>query len=165
MCLFTLFTQIRESDNMVNNSGKGNWVGSEAGTNESSGLVRPHFYLARKRPITSVCVVEFSHGFSRRRACIKHFAFNSVKIHILLPRFTQCITLEHFKLLIKSQWKYPPFEAFKDENGTIWARGTCDMKGATMAQIEAIRRLKQAGHVPLRTTHMTIMPGGQYTFL
>jgi len=39
-------------------------------------------------------------------------------------------------------WKYDPFEAFKDENGDIYARGTQDMKSVGIQHIEAIYRLK-----------------------
>lgn len=33
------------------------------------------------------------------------------------------------------------------------------MKSAIIGELEAIRRLKQSGFQPLRTIHMTIMPG------
>lgn len=39
-------------------------------------------------------------------------------------------------------WKYDPFEAFKEDNGDIYARGTQDMKGVGIQHIEAIYRLK-----------------------
>lgn len=33
------------------------------------------------------------------------------------------------------------------------------MKSATVAELEAIRRLKESGFQPLRSIHLTIMPG------
>ena len=39
-------------------------------------------------------------------------------------------------------WKYDPFEAVKEENGDIYARGTQDMKSVGIQHIEAIYRLK-----------------------
>lgn len=39
-------------------------------------------------------------------------------------------------------WKYDPFEAFKEDNGDIYARGTQDMKSVGIQHIEAIYRLK-----------------------
>jgi aminoacylase len=66
----------------------------------------------------------------------------------------------------KSKWTHDPFEAFKDANGTIYARGAVDMKSATVAALEAIRRLKTSGFKPLRTIHVSITPDeeiGGYT--
>lgn len=56
------------------------------------------------------------------------------------------------------KWTHPPFDAFKDDNGFIYARGATDMKSPTIAQLEAIRRLKQQGFQPLRTIHLSVMP-------
>ena len=39
-------------------------------------------------------------------------------------------------------WKYDAFEAVKEENGDIYARGTQDMKSVGIQHIEAIYRLK-----------------------
>ena len=39
-------------------------------------------------------------------------------------------------------WKYDPFEAVKEENGDIYARGTQDMKCVGIQHIEAIYKLK-----------------------
>ena len=39
-------------------------------------------------------------------------------------------------------WKYDPFEAVKEPNGDIYARGTQDMKSVGIQHIEAIHRLK-----------------------
>jgi aminoacylase len=66
----------------------------------------------------------------------------------------------------KSKWTYDPFEAFKDENGTIYARGAVDMKSGTVGALEAIRLLKSSGFQPLRTIHVSITPDeeiGGYT--
>ena len=51
-------------------------------------------------------------------------------------------------------WKYDPFEAVKEENGDIYARGTQDMKCVTIQHLEAIRRLKDAGKRLKRTVHL-----------
>jgi aminoacylase len=56
------------------------------------------------------------------------------------------------------RWTYPPFDAHKDENGTIYGRGAQDMKPATVAQLEAVKRLKAQNFRPLRTIHMSILP-------
>ncbi|CAL8116975.1 unnamed protein product [Orchesella dallaii] len=56
------------------------------------------------------------------------------------------------------KWNHHPFEAFKDENGNIFARGAHDMKSPTIAQLEAIRRLKASGFQPLRNIHLSVMP-------
>ena len=39
-------------------------------------------------------------------------------------------------------WKYDAFEAFKEENGDIYGRGTQDMKSVGIQHIEAIYKLK-----------------------
>ena len=39
-------------------------------------------------------------------------------------------------------WKHDPFEAVKEDNGDIYARGTQDMKSVGIQHIEAIYRLK-----------------------
>lgn len=51
-------------------------------------------------------------------------------------------------------WKCDPFEAFKDENGDIYGRGTQDMKCVGIQHIEAIRRLKANGKRFPRTIHL-----------
>ena len=57
------------------------------------------------------------------------------------------------------QWKHDPFEAYKDEQGRIYGRGTQDMKCVTIQYLEAIRRLKQQGVTTRRTIHLTFLPG------
>uniref|UniRef100_A0A1I8BS11 M20_dimer domain-containing protein n=1 Tax=Meloidogyne hapla TaxID=6305 RepID=A0A1I8BS11_MELHA len=39
-------------------------------------------------------------------------------------------------------WKYPPYEAFKDNDGNIFARGAQDMKCVGVQYLEALRVLK-----------------------
>ncbi|OXA53713.1 Aminoacylase-1A [Folsomia candida] len=56
------------------------------------------------------------------------------------------------------KWVHPPFSAYKDENGRIFARGASDMKPTTVATLEAIRSLKKAGYVPRRSIHVAIFP-------
>lgn len=50
-----------------------------------------------------------------------------------------------------------------DANGDIYARGAIDMKSATAGALEALRILKAEGFEPLRTIHLTIMPGMHFT--
>lgn len=38
------------------------------------------------------------------------------------------LPLSYFYKCFQEHWKYEPFSAHKDENGTIYARGTQDMK-------------------------------------
>ena len=57
------------------------------------------------------------------------------------------------------QWKHDPFEAYKDEQGRIYGRGTQDMKCVTIQYLEAIRRLKKRGVITKRTIHLTFLPG------
>ena len=57
------------------------------------------------------------------------------------------------------QWKHDPFEAFKDEDGKIYGRGTQDMKCVSIQYLEALRQLKNEGRVMKRTIHLTFMPG------
>ncbi|KAI0242757.1 Aminoacylase-1 [Lamellibrachia satsuma] len=62
-------------------------------------------------------------------------------------------------------WKYGPFDAHKDEDGNIYARGTQDMKCVGIQYIEAIRRLQTDGKSFPRTIHLSFVPdeevGGQ----
>lgn len=56
------------------------------------------------------------------------------------------------------KWDHHPFEAYKDSQGNIFARGASDMKCATVATLEAVRRLKALKFQPLRTIHIAISP-------
>ncbi|XP_043466049.1 aminoacylase-1-like [Leptopilina heterotoma] len=56
------------------------------------------------------------------------------------------------------EWTYPPFGAEMDEKGNIYARGSQDMKGHSIQQIEAIRRLKLKGIRLKRTIHLSFVP-------
>ncbi len=47
----------------------------------------------------------------------------------------------------EQQWKYPPFSA-TEEDGKIYGRGACDMKGSAAALITAVCDLIQAGEEP-----------------
>lgn len=56
-------------------------------------------------------------------------------------------------------WRYDAFEAFKDENGDIYARGTQDMKCVTIWHLEAIRILKlEMKKKYKRTIHLSFVP-------
>lgn len=43
------------------------------------------------------------------------------------------------------EWKYPPFSAHEDENGTIWGRGALDTKQITAMEVMAMIKLKRKG--------------------
>jgi len=55
-------------------------------------------------------------------------------------------------------WKYPPFSAYKEENGDIYGRGTQDMKCVGIQHLEAVRRLKSRGVQLKRSVHLTFVP-------
>ncbi|XP_071983179.1 aminoacylase-1 isoform X2 [Engystomops pustulosus] len=55
-------------------------------------------------------------------------------------------------------WTYPPFDAHKDKDGKIYARGTQDMKSVTIQYLEAIRQMKSEGRRFPRTIHLTMVP-------
>ncbi|CAL8088930.1 unnamed protein product [Orchesella dallaii] len=57
-----------------------------------------------------------------------------------------------------SQWNYDPFGAEKTPNGNIYARGSQDMKCVGVQYLEAIRKLKATGFVPLRNVHVSFVP-------
>uniref|UniRef100_A0A8C4QQX1 N-acyl-aliphatic-L-amino acid amidohydrolase n=1 Tax=Eptatretus burgeri TaxID=7764 RepID=A0A8C4QQX1_EPTBU len=60
--------------------------------------------------------------------------------------------------VIQEQWHYDPFEAVKDSDGNIYARGAQDMKCVGMQYVEAIRRLKDEGKTFPRTVHLSFVP-------
>uniref|UniRef100_A0A8V5GBB3 N-acyl-aliphatic-L-amino acid amidohydrolase n=1 Tax=Melopsittacus undulatus TaxID=13146 RepID=A0A8V5GBB3_MELUD len=59
---------------------------------------------------------------------------------------------------VEEHWTYPPFEAVKDSQGNIYARGAQDMKCVSIQYLEAIRRLKAEGKCFARTIHLTFVP-------
>uniref|UniRef100_A0A8V5G462 N-acyl-aliphatic-L-amino acid amidohydrolase n=1 Tax=Melopsittacus undulatus TaxID=13146 RepID=A0A8V5G462_MELUD len=59
---------------------------------------------------------------------------------------------------LQEHWTYPPFEAVKDSQGNIYARGAQDMKCVSIQYLEAIRRLKAEGKCFARTIHLTFVP-------
>jgi len=58
----------------------------------------------------------------------------------------------------RSKWTHDPFGAEKDAQGNIYARGSQDMKCVGIQYLEAIRRFKARGLVPLRDVHVTFVP-------
>ncbi|KAH9634481.1 hypothetical protein HF086_005474 [Spodoptera exigua] len=60
-------------------------------------------------------------------------------------------------LSLQSEWKYPPFDAYMDENGDIYARGAQDTKDIAIQYLEAIKRFKKENVTLPRTLHITIM--------
>ncbi|KAL1782616.1 aminoacylase-1 [Sigmodon hispidus] len=60
--------------------------------------------------------------------------------------------------VFKEHWHHDPFEAFKDSEGYIYARGAQDMKSVSIQYLEAVRRLKNEGHRFPRTIHLTFVP-------
>ncbi|XP_014294162.1 aminoacylase-1 [Halyomorpha halys] len=60
--------------------------------------------------------------------------------------------------VFEDQWNYDPFGAEMDQEGNIYARGSQDMKCVTIAQLEALRRIKFSKTKLKRTVHMTLLP-------
>jgi aminoacylase len=60
--------------------------------------------------------------------------------------------------VVRSSWKCDPFEAYKDENGNIFGRGTQDMKCVCIQYMEAIGRIKKNGTKLKRTVHLMYVP-------
>lgn len=64
----------------------------------------------------------------------------------------------------RAEWTQPPF-AGAVTGGYVWGRGALDMKGATIAQLEAIAALQRAGVRPGRDVFVLVNPdeevGGQ----
>lgn len=64
----------------------------------------------------------------------------------------------------ESKWTHPPFGAHI-VGGRIYARGSQDMKSVGLGYYEAVRRLRDKGHVFRRTVHLSYVPdeeiGGQ----
>jgi aminoacylase len=60
--------------------------------------------------------------------------------------------------VVESLWKFDPFEAVKDEQGNIFARGTQDMKCVGIQYLEAIGQIKKQGKRLLRTVHLMYVP-------
>ncbi|CAK7329058.1 unnamed protein product [Dovyalis caffra] len=71
---------------------------------------------------------------------------------ILLNSHTDVVPVEHHK------WVHHPFGAHVDSDGNIFARGSQDMKCVGMQYLEAIRRLKSSGFVPLRSVYLSFVP-------
>lgn len=57
-----------------------------------------------------------------------------------------------------SKWIHPPFSAFEDSDGNIYARGSQDTKSIGMQYLEAIRLLKASNFQPLRSVHVSFVP-------
>uniref|UniRef100_A0A4X2LLA2 N-acyl-aliphatic-L-amino acid amidohydrolase n=1 Tax=Vombatus ursinus TaxID=29139 RepID=A0A4X2LLA2_VOMUR len=60
--------------------------------------------------------------------------------------------------VFEEHWNHDPFEAFKDTQGNIYARGAQDMKCVGIQYLEAVRRLKAEGKCFPRTIHLTFVP-------
>ncbi|CAM6099550.1 unnamed protein product [Calypogeia fissa] len=58
----------------------------------------------------------------------------------------------------REKWKYDPFEAYMEENGDIYARGSQDDKVVGIQHLEAIRRLRAQGYTPVRTVRVIFVP-------
>jgi len=71
---------------------------------------------------------------------------------ILLNSHTDVVPVVH------DSWKCDPFEAFKDDNGNIFARGTQDMKCVCIQYMEAIGRIKKNNSQLKRTVHLMYVP-------
>ncbi|XP_065213068.1 aminoacylase-1A-like [Planococcus citri] len=60
--------------------------------------------------------------------------------------------------VFREYWKYEPFDAIKDENGNIYARGAQDMKCVGIQYMETIRRYLKEGLRFKRTIHISFVP-------
>ncbi|KAK9500208.1 hypothetical protein O3M35_001510 [Rhynocoris fuscipes] len=58
----------------------------------------------------------------------------------------------------KTRWTHDPFEAFKDESGNIYGRGSQDTKEIGIQYVEAIRCLIEEGIQPKRTVYISYVP-------
>uniref|UniRef100_A0A493STN6 Aminoacylase 1 n=1 Tax=Anas platyrhynchos platyrhynchos TaxID=8840 RepID=A0A493STN6_ANAPP len=76
------------------------------------------------------------------------------------PRLRSILLNSHTDVVpvFEEHWTYPPFEAVKDSQGNIYARGAQDMKCISIQYLEAIRRLKAEGKSFARTIHLTFVP-------
>nr|KAF6419833.1 aminoacylase 1 [Molossus molossus] len=76
------------------------------------------------------------------------------------PKLSSLLLNSHTDVVpvFKEHWSHDPFEAFKDADGYIYARGAQDMKCVSIQYLEAVRRLKAEGHRFPRTIHMTFVP-------
>lgn len=60
--------------------------------------------------------------------------------------------------VFEKSWTHPPFEAYMDDEGKIYARGAQDMKSVAIQYIEAVRQLKANGTRLKRTVHLSFVP-------
>ncbi|XP_008055992.1 aminoacylase-1 isoform X3 [Carlito syrichta] len=60
------------------------------------------------------------------------------------PTLSSILLNSHMDVVpvFKEHWSHDPFEAFKDSEGYIYARGAQDMKCVSIQYLEAVRRLK-----------------------
>lgn len=72
-----------------------------------------------------------------------------------------CVVLNsHYDVVpvMREKWDVDPFGGEVGENGEIYGRGAQDMKSVCIQYLQAIRRLKKTGFVPLRTIWLTYVP-------
>jgi len=76
------------------------------------------------------------------------------------PSLPSILLNSHYDVVpaVLESWNYDPFEAYKDENGNIYARGTQDMKSVGSQYLAAIRKLKESNFTPRRTIHLLYVP-------
>ncbi|CAG8750996.1 14279_t:CDS:2, partial [Acaulospora morrowiae] len=60
--------------------------------------------------------------------------------------------------VFEEKWSCKPFEAYKSENGDIFARGAQDMKCVGASYLEAIRCLRKRDKQLCRTIHLSYVP-------
>lgn len=110
---------------------------------------------------------------TRHDILIFHFQIVPGKPFVLLtwegtnPALPTVVLNSHMDVVpvYMDKWKYDPFEAHKDEEGNIFARGTQDMKCVGIQYLQAVHRLKKAGYTPLRTIHLLYVPGKEISSL
>jgi aminoacylase len=59
--------------------------------------------------------------------------------------------------VVNESWIVPPFEG-KIIDNNIYGRGTQDMKCVCVQYLVALRKLKEAGFIPIRTIHISFVP-------
>ncbi|XP_072506430.1 aminoacylase-1 isoform X2 [Notamacropus eugenii] len=76
------------------------------------------------------------------------------------PKLRSLVLNSHTDVVpvFEEHWNHDPFEAFKDTQGNIYARGAQDMKCVSIQYLEAVRRLKAEGKCFPRTIHLTFVP-------
>uniref|UniRef100_A0A914H2R8 N-acyl-aliphatic-L-amino acid amidohydrolase n=1 Tax=Globodera rostochiensis TaxID=31243 RepID=A0A914H2R8_GLORO len=94
--------------------------------------------------------------------CVPGKLFVGITIDGTDPNLPALLLYSHSDVVptVPSKWIHPPYDAFKDAEGNIYARGAQDMKCVGVQYMEALRLIFAAnGHKPfLRTVHILFGP-------